>query len=469
MAFTFSNVISPELSKSPLNDIISNLFGGYEQGVKASYLQPGLAEELKKAKLVNQYYGPNIESEIGLRGAQAGHLGALTQGENIKNKYLPRTLESDLKAAQFKADNPLLSSTGTAGQLGALLYLQHHPELMQLQNQTSLPTEGQGALATKSDINNMNSYVQSLMENPNHFSNQTQQPNSTAQINPQQMMLQSIINSLQPKNKQYAPSNIGKLQQEYADVKAGYYPHTNRTIPFESEEVKEEVAAPYLEKLGGLKTGEHYVYDPETHEKVGMQRPYTPKERDTETGRAFFNEVFPTINNGFKDFIGKGSIENFQKYAREYGQNEVATRKIDDLLLAQKLISAGVVNEAATLGAGKTNMTYRNLAKSFPNSDLPKLIEAYGKGLLLPGDAFVKAGIRFNKMINQAQEKAIGSVPALKTQYFHPEKHMVSEEKTSHSEKPTHYTESDIEATATKYGITKEEVKKRLKKAKKNG
>lgn len=465
MAFTFNNYATSELAKSPLNDIISNLFGGYEQGVKASYLQPNLAEALHKSQLENKWYEPNMQSQIGLRGAQAGHLGSLTKGQNIKNKYLPKTLENELAASQFKSQNPLLNMTGTAGQLGALLYLQQHPELAQQQSQNS----SVGLDENRNDTNQLTSSIPSILGSQDSDQVIPQQ-NPLSSVNPQELMLKSILNSLQPKNKQYAPSNLGKLQQEYSDIQAGYYPNTGRSTPFESSQVQEEVAAPYREKLGGLKTGEHYVYDPETHEKIGVQRPYTAKEKETETGRSFFNEVFPTINNGFKDFIGKGSIENFRKYANDYGKNEIATKKIDDLLLAQKLISAGVVNEAATLGAGKTNMTYRNLAKSFPNSDLPNVIEQYGKQLLLPGDAFLKAGIRFRDIINSATDKAIGSVPALKTQYYHPEKHVdTGEKKSPKATNMTHYTDNDILETANKYGITAEEVKKRLSKAKKNG
>lgn len=110
MAFTFNNYATNELTKSPINDIISNLFGGYEQGVKASYLQPTLAEQLKKSQLENKWYEPNMESQIGLRGAQAGQasahaglLGEQTSAERMKNQYLPEQLQAQVQAAQLKA------------------------------------------------------------------------------------------------------------------------------------------------------------------------------------------------------------------------------------------------------------------------------------------------------------------------------------------------------------------------------
>lgn len=110
MTFTFNNYANSELMKSPINDIIGNLLGGYEQGVKASYLQPSLAEQLKKAQLENKWYEPNMESQIGLRGAQAGQaqahtglLGEQTRAAHMQNQYLPDQLKAKMEAARLKA------------------------------------------------------------------------------------------------------------------------------------------------------------------------------------------------------------------------------------------------------------------------------------------------------------------------------------------------------------------------------
>jgi hypothetical protein len=96
MTFTFNNYATNQLSQNPLNDMIQNIMSGYTDMTKAKYLQPGLEEELKKAKLYNQYYGPNIESQIGLRGAQAGHANSLTAGQNITNRFLPQSLQAQI-------------------------------------------------------------------------------------------------------------------------------------------------------------------------------------------------------------------------------------------------------------------------------------------------------------------------------------------------------------------------------------
>lgn len=57
--------------------------------VNAQYAEPLKMEELEKAQLYNQYYGPDIESQMGLRSAQAGLAGAQaglagTEAEKIR-------------------------------------------------------------------------------------------------------------------------------------------------------------------------------------------------------------------------------------------------------------------------------------------------------------------------------------------------------------------------------------------------
>lgn len=106
--FTFSNprALTPEES-SPYNNLLSNALKNYQQMQQAQFIRPALEEELKKSKLFNQFYGPNIESEINLRGAQSGHLGATTLGENIKNKYLDKMMQAEIanKVAQANKTN----------------------------------------------------------------------------------------------------------------------------------------------------------------------------------------------------------------------------------------------------------------------------------------------------------------------------------------------------------------------------
>jgi hypothetical protein len=61
-----------------------------------------LQAALEHQKLVNQYYGPNIESEIGLRGAQGNYLGQQAQwyGPNIASEIALRGMQGGHLGAQ---------------------------------------------------------------------------------------------------------------------------------------------------------------------------------------------------------------------------------------------------------------------------------------------------------------------------------------------------------------------------------
>jgi hypothetical protein len=110
MTFTFTNYAGIEPQASPWQDIIGKVLGGYADMTKAKYLKPGLEEELKKAKLFNQYYGPDMQSQIGLRqaqtgesGARTGLLGEQTKGARIENQYLPEKMKAQIAESQANA------------------------------------------------------------------------------------------------------------------------------------------------------------------------------------------------------------------------------------------------------------------------------------------------------------------------------------------------------------------------------
>lgn len=189
MAFTFHSYQPSK--REEFSDLISNLLGGYEATSKAKFLQPQLQEELKKSQLYNKWYEPNIQSQIGLRGAQTGQaqahtglLGEQTRAARMQNQYLPQQLQNEIAASQFKSQNPLLGMTGSAGQIGALLYLQQHPEL------------GQNSMQQGGNVGNGQS--------------------------PYDLLQQSILASLQPKT---AAAKVTPLEtaQQYAQKQASLY------------------------------------------------------------------------------------------------------------------------------------------------------------------------------------------------------------------------------------------------------
>lgn len=110
MSFTFTNYAAIPPQETALSDIIGKILGGYTDTTKARYLQPGLQEQLKHVQLQNQYYGPNMESQIALRGAHAGQarahtglLGEQIRAEQMRNQSLPQQLQAQMEAMQLKA------------------------------------------------------------------------------------------------------------------------------------------------------------------------------------------------------------------------------------------------------------------------------------------------------------------------------------------------------------------------------
>jgi hypothetical protein len=236
MAFTFNNYATNNLQQNPLNDIIKNMFSGYSNMTNAQFLRPNLQEQLKKSQLYNQYYGPNMESQIGLRGAQAGHLGALTQGQNITNQYLPKTLQEEiaLKAAQrelygaqtqhYGAETeglnqaneldkkyPNLKAKGLAGQLANFFYMQD-------QNSKSGANQPQ-------QMQDSESYIPVINKQP---------------INDRSQALQKAIAKTTQlySQKEGAPTTVLRNVNYLRDAEQGWVPGTDQTQRFENEEIQ---------------------------------------------------------------------------------------------------------------------------------------------------------------------------------------------------------------------------------------
>ena len=483
MSFSYvpARKVSPEES-SPWNNLLSNAMKNYETLTKSKYLEPNLQEALLKSKQYNEMYKPNVQSQIGLRGAQAGHLGAQTEGLNISNPYLARQLQQEQEKRQFELNHPFAKATDMAGQVQALQWGKSHPNEYgeQATNNPNMDEEDQRNADNERLRKEMDEQenIQNIKQGQNSLQEQIKSELDPKKLKekvkpPQQDINKAledyIIKKSQTAGKQYAPSNTVKDLQALKMAESGIDPTTG--MPYESKASQKRDIDSLTEKVTGLKKGSHYIYDPDTHEEIGRERPLTQSETKIETGRAFFNEVYPKVYKGINQYMGKDSIKKLHSNAKNYGKDEEATRSIDDLILGEMLMSAATVNEAATLGAGKTNQTFTQLKKSLAKSDIPSKLEQYEKSFVIPNEAFMKASVRFQKILNSATENSLNSVPPTKIEYHHPEKYnnkKESEKESNNKEANKSYSDEDIKFTAEKYGISEDEVKKRLKR-KSNG
>ncbi|MHB1222320.1 MAG: hypothetical protein ACYC0J_10025 [Gammaproteobacteria bacterium] len=80
------------------------------------YLPDRLRLANEHAGLINKWYEPNMQSEIGYRGV-------LSNEHSIRNKYLPAELEAAIREKQFYSNHPLMKLPGAAGQIGAAMFL----------------------------------------------------------------------------------------------------------------------------------------------------------------------------------------------------------------------------------------------------------------------------------------------------------------------------------------------------------
>src|SRR5688572_19809723 len=68
--------------------------------VKAKYAEPNAQQDLQKSKLYNQYYAPNIQSEISNRNALTNKYNTMTpleaEAQRIANQFAPQREQADI-------------------------------------------------------------------------------------------------------------------------------------------------------------------------------------------------------------------------------------------------------------------------------------------------------------------------------------------------------------------------------------
>lgn len=128
-----------QLHKNYLANELAKIQNQNEQ-TKSQFLAPSLQEQLQKAIYENQIQKPMAENadqfalaDLQNKQAQAPLTRAQTQELLAR---VPLT-QAEAKLKQFQVNNPLLSLTGTAGQVGALAYIKQHPELFGETNSSS--------------------------------------------------------------------------------------------------------------------------------------------------------------------------------------------------------------------------------------------------------------------------------------------------------------------------------------------
>lgn len=213
-------------------------------------------------------------------------------------------------------------------------------------------------------------------------------------------------------------SDLKKLKDQYGED-SEVYQNALRSYNA-SLDAKQDLRDLRERTKAGLKPGETEFFDPKTNEPLGKNVPFTDKQRSAEEGNIFFNEVYPLVYKGASPFSGEGSITRLENAARNYKTDPKARQLFDDFLLANKLLAATTVNEAATLGTRNTNQIYNALKGSLDAQDIPRVVARLTKEFQIPSDAQLRAGMRYQKVISDARNKAKTSVPATRKLFYNP-------------------------------------------------
>lgn len=197
----------------------------------------------------------------------------------------------------------------------------------------------------------------------------------------------------------------------------------------------------------GLKPGEKEFFDEKSGEPLGKEIPLTAKERQSEEGNSLFNSLYPYVYKGSSPFSGEGSIQRLENAAKNYKTDKKAAQLFDDLLLADKMMGATVVNEASTLKAANTNRSYQMLKDSLEAQDIPKIVKKLIKDYQIPASAQLKASMRYQKALSDARIKAKKGVPATQRLYYNPElqaQHEAQSSNITESDKKSHKQKKEI-------------------------
>lgn len=378
MAFSIPNGAFQLQQTEP--DILAAVSNGITAGLKPR----AQAEQLVQSMLANKIQGAQAKYAQQLEAAKLAHQNALI--ERAKRGPAPpaevATLEWLLKNKdRFNQGQEKNSS----------------PE------QESIPGVGE----------NQNSYIQSLSENRPSKTEPNNQPDWAQKI--YQHALNKASGIAEP--KKYAPSNTLKELTEQADAEAGFIPGTDRKQPFPDERSQQEFLNALSAKTGGLPKGQHFAIG-ENGERIGVVRPKTAKERDVDRGTVTFKEFYPLVNFGLNRYSGENSIRNMEEDARNYKTNPEARKRIDQLLLARKVATLTTVNEAARFGAGKQNQVFNQFRKSLESYDVPERLDKLITQFQIPASANIKAGIRFQQILDKADKKYHNTAEPNTTEYY---------------------------------------------------
>jgi hypothetical protein len=181
-------------------------------------------------------------------------------------------------------------------------------------------------------------------------------------------------------------------------------------------------------QINGLKPGDTEIKDPNSGETIGFKKQTTDKQKEMAKNVVLFNELYPLVFNGAGLLSGPGATLKLEEAARNYKTNPKSREIIDNFNIALKALTTTAVTEAARFGAGRTNQTFNRFVETLKAEDIPATFKKLIKEYEIPYQANIKAGVRWQQILNAAEKKANSQIPATMDYYFDPEKQFAHEQ-----------------------------------------
>jgi len=119
-----------------VSDLLANQQVQMRNKILQQYGQPMAEEALKQSQYQTQIEAPKAQyapqmtlSDLLAKQEETRRTQEAIKQMQLTSKYYPQQQEMELAQKRFGLQNPLLSLGGTAGQLGAVSYMQQHPEI----------------------------------------------------------------------------------------------------------------------------------------------------------------------------------------------------------------------------------------------------------------------------------------------------------------------------------------------------
>ena len=214
--------------------------------------------------------------------------------------------------------------------------------------------------------------------------------------------------------------DLARLKKQFGENSEEY--RNAEAISHAKEQQRKDLSEKRQRELHGLRPGDTPIIDPDTGEEIGYSKQLTKDQAMQEENKIKFDMLYPYVVEGASVFSGLGATKKLEQAARTYKTNPQSKKLIDDFLIAEKALTNTTVTEAARFGSGKQNQVFNRYRESLQASDIHDKLKKWIKEFEIPSEANRNAGRRWQKILDEVDNKSKKMVPARRSYFNDPEK-----------------------------------------------